>query len=234
MELIIIAILTIILVIILGYLFNYNIKKIKQIADNKELDELAEKYPRNIELCKAYLGKLGNNTVKIEENNDYLDKESIIKVMLYYAGGNYDFYLSDITYYYSNGLEKRSESKEYDLTLFENGATGGEIAIPLSDFENRSPISKVDLEFYSENEMDYVGGTVFFTGVLPMTESNILNVGDAMVANGNNTATISVYLEHYLAFDVNAAIQMVCYWAPAKLLKLTKVTLYTDVVVIPA
>lgn len=162
-----------------------------------------------------------------------LNKESIIKVMLYYAGGNYDFYLSDITYYYSNGLEKRSESKEYDLTLFENGATGGEIAIPLSDFENRSPISKVDLEFYSENEMDYIGGTVFFTGVLPMTESNILNVGDAMVAEGNNTATISIYLEHYLAFDVNNAIQMVCYWAPAKLLKLTKVTLYTDVVVIP-
>lgn len=162
-----------------------------------------------------------------------LTSESIIEVMLYYAGGNYDFVLRDITYYYSNGLEKRSESKEYDLTLFNNNATGGEQIIPLTDFENRSPISKIDLEFYSENEMDYVGGTVFFTGILPITESNILNVGDAMVAKGNNTATISIYLEHYLAFNEAAAIQLVCYWAPAKLLKLTKVTLYTDVEIIP-
>ena len=70
MELIIIAILTIILVIILGYLFNYNMKKIKRIADDRELDELARKYPGNIELCKAYLEKLGNNTVEIEENKE--------------------------------------------------------------------------------------------------------------------------------------------------------------------
>lgn len=70
MELIIIAIVTIILAIILGYLFNYNMKKIKHIADDKELDELAKKYPSNIELCKAYLEKLGNKTVEIEENKE--------------------------------------------------------------------------------------------------------------------------------------------------------------------
>lgn len=70
MELIIIAIVTIILTIILGYLFNYNMKKIKHIADDKELDELAKKYPGNIELCKAYLEKLGNKTVEIEENKE--------------------------------------------------------------------------------------------------------------------------------------------------------------------
>ena len=70
MELIIVAIVTIILTVISGYLFNYNMKKIKYIADNKELDELAKKYPGNIELCKAYLNKLGNNNVEIEENKD--------------------------------------------------------------------------------------------------------------------------------------------------------------------
>lgn len=70
MELIIIAIVTIILTVILGYLFNYNIKKIKHIADDKELDELAKKYPGNIELCKAYLEKLENKTVEIEENKE--------------------------------------------------------------------------------------------------------------------------------------------------------------------
>ena len=70
MELIIIAIVTIILTAILGYLFNYNMKKIKHIAEDKELDEIAKKYPGNIELCKAYLEKLGNKTVKIEENKE--------------------------------------------------------------------------------------------------------------------------------------------------------------------
>ena len=70
MELIIIAIVTIILTFVLGYMFNYNMKKIKHIADDKELDELAKKYPGNIELCKEYLKKLGNKTVEIEENKE--------------------------------------------------------------------------------------------------------------------------------------------------------------------
>lgn len=70
MELIIIAIVTIIVTIFLGYLFNYNMKEIKHIADDKELDELAKKYPGNIELCKAYLKKLENKTVEIEENKE--------------------------------------------------------------------------------------------------------------------------------------------------------------------
>ena len=69
-EFIIIIVITIIMTIILGYIFNYNIKKIKHIADNKELDELAKKYPSNIEICKSYLKKLKNETVNIEENNN--------------------------------------------------------------------------------------------------------------------------------------------------------------------
>lgn len=70
MELVIIAIVTIIITIALRYLFNYNMKKINHIADDNELDELAKKYPENIQLCKSYLEKLGNKTVKIEENKE--------------------------------------------------------------------------------------------------------------------------------------------------------------------
>ena len=53
MELIIITI-SIISIIALGYVFGYNLKKIKHIGDDKELDELAKKYPKNIEMCKWY------------------------------------------------------------------------------------------------------------------------------------------------------------------------------------
>lgn len=70
MELIIITMIAIIFIIILGYIFNYNVRKIKIIADDKELDELSKKYPSNIEMCKWYLKKLKNENVKIEENND--------------------------------------------------------------------------------------------------------------------------------------------------------------------
>lgn len=70
MELIIIAIITIILTFILGYLFEYNMNKIKHIADDKELDKLAEKYPENIDICRKYLKKLENQTVKVEENKE--------------------------------------------------------------------------------------------------------------------------------------------------------------------
>ena len=51
-------------------MFNYNMKKIKTIAEDKELDEIATKYPSNIEICKSYLKMLNNESVKIEENKD--------------------------------------------------------------------------------------------------------------------------------------------------------------------
>lgn len=70
MEFIIIALITIILSMILGYLFDYNMKKIKHIADDEELDKLAQKYPSNIEMCQSYLKMLKNEEVKIEENKE--------------------------------------------------------------------------------------------------------------------------------------------------------------------
>ena len=70
MEFIIIAIISVICILILGYIFDYNMKKIKHIADDKELDEVAKKYPNNIQMCKYYLKKLNNEKVKIEENTE--------------------------------------------------------------------------------------------------------------------------------------------------------------------
>lgn len=70
MEFIVIIIISLISIIILAYIFNYNIKKIKQIGEDKKLDELSKKYPSNIELCKKYLKKLKNEKVQIEEQNE--------------------------------------------------------------------------------------------------------------------------------------------------------------------
>lgn len=68
MEFIIIGIITLIAIIVLKYIFDYNIKEMKHIGEDDELDELAKKYPNNIDMCKDYLKKLGNEKVKIEES----------------------------------------------------------------------------------------------------------------------------------------------------------------------
>lgn len=70
MEFIILLIIEIIAYIILKFIFDVNIKKVKEIGENKELDELTQKYPQNIEICKEYLKKLNNENVKIEEDNN--------------------------------------------------------------------------------------------------------------------------------------------------------------------
>lgn len=68
MEYFIIIIFLIILIIILKYLFGYNKKQIEEIAKNQELDDIAKKYPNNIDMCKEYLHMLNNETVTVEED----------------------------------------------------------------------------------------------------------------------------------------------------------------------
>ena len=70
MEFIIIGMISIIVIIVFKYVFDYSKKELKQIGEDKELDELDKVYPSNIEMCKEYLKKLGNETVKIEESKE--------------------------------------------------------------------------------------------------------------------------------------------------------------------
>ena len=68
MEYFIIIIFLITLVMILKFLFGYNKKQIEEIAKNQELDDIAKKYPNNIDMCKEYLHMLNNETVTVEED----------------------------------------------------------------------------------------------------------------------------------------------------------------------
>ena len=70
MEFLILAIISLVFTIGLKFVFDYSIKKIKKIAEMPELDEIADKYPENIEICKYYLKKLNNEKVKIEEDKN--------------------------------------------------------------------------------------------------------------------------------------------------------------------
>ena len=74
----------IITIIVLKFGFNIklkNIKRIKELGYDKDLNKIADKFPNNKEICEKILDKLGNKTVKIEENKDS-------KASLYIAATN--------------------------------------------------------------------------------------------------------------------------------------------------
>ena len=70
MEFIVIAIILVIIYLMLRVILGVNIKKIKEIGFDDELDKLTENYPNNIEICKEYLKKLDNEDVNIEEDEN--------------------------------------------------------------------------------------------------------------------------------------------------------------------
>lgn len=74
----IIAIVLVLILITLKLILKINFKELKKLETNEKLNEIINKFPENIEICKSILNKLKNENVKIEE-----DKES--KTSLYIA-----------------------------------------------------------------------------------------------------------------------------------------------------
>lgn len=68
MEYTIIIVFLIFLTILLGIIYKFSMKSVKEMAENKELDDIVKKMPSNIEICKAILKKLKNEEVIIEED----------------------------------------------------------------------------------------------------------------------------------------------------------------------
>jgi len=69
MELIIIIV-AVFAIIIVNSMMKINVKELEKIALDKELNEIAKKYPNNKEICKYILKKLGNETTQIEEDTN--------------------------------------------------------------------------------------------------------------------------------------------------------------------
>lgn len=70
MENIIIIIINIISIIILKIILKINIKEMKKIGMDENLNKIVEKYPSNEEICKNILKKIKNEKVKIEKNKE--------------------------------------------------------------------------------------------------------------------------------------------------------------------
>ena len=69
MELITIIVATL-AIIIVNAIMNTNLKELEKIALDEKLNEIAKKYPKNIEICKNLLNKLGNKTTNVEEDEN--------------------------------------------------------------------------------------------------------------------------------------------------------------------
>lgn len=70
MENVILIILLIVTIVILKIIFKINIKKAKELQDNKKLEKTTDKFPENIYIAKEILGMIANDKVKIEEAKD--------------------------------------------------------------------------------------------------------------------------------------------------------------------
>ena len=81
MTYIIIIITCTIILLFLRIVLGFNLKDIRKLAENKELDDLTNTFPENTEVAKTMLKMLNNESVKIEE-----DKET--KTCLYLVNGN--------------------------------------------------------------------------------------------------------------------------------------------------
>ena len=73
MNYICIIITAITICIVLAVIFKLNPKRNKKIAENEELNNIAKKFPENINICKSVLKKLNNETVTIEEDKEAKD-----------------------------------------------------------------------------------------------------------------------------------------------------------------
>ena len=84
MEYIITIIVSILTIIILKFAFGVkqkNMKRIKEIGYDKDLNNITNLLPENKQVCEDILKKLGNTEVKIEESQDENNKTSFYSVM---------------------------------------------------------------------------------------------------------------------------------------------------------
>ena len=78
MEIICYAVLLLLAIILFKFIFKINIKKIKEKQENKELENITDKFPNNIEIAKEMLKE--NMTIEMIMKFTKLTKEEIEKL----------------------------------------------------------------------------------------------------------------------------------------------------------
>ena len=70
MDIIICVFLCVFTILLLRFVFKINLKKAKQLEDNKDLNYITNRFPSNLDIAKEMLEMLGNNSVQVEEQKN--------------------------------------------------------------------------------------------------------------------------------------------------------------------
>lgn len=70
MEYLIIFIIGTAILVTMALIIEFGFKKVKNVAENKELDEISKEFPDNIDIANVILKKLDNKDVIVEENKE--------------------------------------------------------------------------------------------------------------------------------------------------------------------
>lgn len=81
LELIIFIIISIVALVILKFILGINIKKVREIAERKDLDDLTKDLPNTETIAKQLLKKLNNTSVKVKKSTDEKTQTSLYLVV---------------------------------------------------------------------------------------------------------------------------------------------------------
>jgi len=158
------------------------------------------------------------------------------------------FTLVSYTLHYCTNKLIVSETKTIeDGYIYKNGSgyidgdkTKGNLTvnIPLSEFESKSRIQKIELGFTSVNTASYAKTQIYISGFtftdLPTKNNNVLNI--APIMDKGTTTPKSGKMSIYPTGNVtlgSGAISIVCWWASAQDIKVDSITIYSDYVEAP-
>lgn len=81
LELIIFIIISIVALVILKFILGINIKKVRDIAEQKDLDDLTKDLPNTETIAKQLLKKLNNTSVKVKKSTDEKTQTSLYLIV---------------------------------------------------------------------------------------------------------------------------------------------------------
>ena len=158
--------------------------------------------------------------INVDTSN--LTSSSNVEVFVTYDGGNFNYKVASISFYYNNDYELKEEKVNINKSIYNNQ----KVNLAYSELKNKGDVYKIELNLTIAGNQSYTGGSVFVTGC-KFTEANTVNIGDIMIANQTTTGSVHIYPEEKVDLSIAEEFSFTSWWAPASEITLNYVTVYT-------
>ena len=145
-----------------------------------------------------------------------------VEIFVTYDGGNFNYKVSSISFYYNNDFELKEEKIDINKSIYNNQ----KVNLAYSELKNKGDVYKIELNLTITGNQSYTGGSIFATGC-KFTEVNTVNIGDIMIANQQSTGSVFIYPEEKIDLSTAEEFSFTSWWAPASEIILNYVTVYT-------